>query len=108
MRSIIHLPTLIPLCLLASLNSCIPVYTSTTMIKKGRAREPFDAVIVPGRPYHPERKHADFLLKARMHWALTLYKKGLAKNIIFSGGAVYSPYREGLIMKLYAQAMNID
>jgi hypothetical protein len=107
MRSI-HPASLILLCSLGCLSSCIPVYTSQKILTKNDHREPFDAVIVPGRPYYPGKRHPDFLFKARMQWALTLYKKGLAKNIIFSGWAVYSPYKEGLIMKLYAQAMNVD
>lgn len=65
----------------------------------------FDAIIVPGVPY--EDAALDSVMKARVIWAYILYKNGMARNVIFSGSAVYSPYYEALIMGLYAQQLGI-
>ena len=46
-------------------------------------------------------------MKGRVYWSKYLYDKGIAKNIIYSGAAVYSPYYEGKIMALYAEALGI-
>ena len=93
--------------LLVQLGACITP-------KKGPRREyeyaaknlaPFDAIIVPGTPFN--NGSWDSVMKARLLWAMVLYKNGVAKNIIFSGGAVYSPYPEAKIMGLYAQKLGI-
>jgi len=65
----------------------------------------FDAVIVPGIPFR--NGSWDSVMKARVLWSYVLYKNGYAKNIIYSGAAVYSPYKEAVIMGLYAQALGI-
>ncbi len=67
---------------------------------------PFDAIIVPGSPYNDSSSLRQVMI-ARIHWAKYLYDKGIAKNIIFSGSAVYTPYFEGLAMKLVADSMGI-
>jgi uncharacterized SAM-binding protein YcdF (DUF218 family) len=67
--------------------------------------KPFDAIIVPGIPFN--NGAWDSVMKARLLWATVLFKEGMAKNIIFSGAAVYSPYSEAKIMGLYAQKMGI-
>jgi hypothetical protein len=65
----------------------------------------FDAIIVPGVPFY---KNAwDSTMKSRVIWSYILYKHGYAKNIIYSGGAVYSPYYEDKIMGLYAQQLGV-
>jgi hypothetical protein len=46
-------------------------------------------------------------MKGRLLWAKYLYDKGIARNVIFSGAAVYTPYNEGAIMALYAVALGI-
>ncbi len=66
---------------------------------------PFDVVIVPGMPYDTAKINP--LFKGRMLWAQELYDKGIARNIIFSGSAVHSPYIEGIIMKMMADRMGI-
>lgn len=66
---------------------------------------PFDAIIVPGLPFE-DGKWGD-LMKSRMYWASYLYKKGFAKNVIFSGSAVYSPYVEAEIMAMYGEKLGI-
>jgi uncharacterized SAM-binding protein YcdF (DUF218 family) len=67
--------------------------------------QPYDAVIVPGVPFNGSRW--DTVMKGRVLWATYLYRKGITKNIIFSGGAVYSPYIEGRIFALYAEALGV-
>lgn len=68
-------------------------------------RAPFDAVIVPGIPYSKE--NPEYMMPVRLRWAMELYKKGIAKNIIFSGSAVHSPYVEGLYMKIMADSLGV-
>jgi len=71
-----------------------------------RAKEaPFDAVVVPGVPF--EGGQWSYIMQMRVHWAVHLYKRGLTKNIVFSGGAVYSPYVEATIMGLYAEQLGV-
>ncbi|OJW84051.1 MAG: hypothetical protein BGO69_09740 [Bacteroidetes bacterium 46-16] len=67
--------------------------------------QPFDAIIVPGIPF----KHGnwDSVMKARVIWAWVLYKNNITRNVIFSGAAVYSPYKESVVMGLYAQQLGI-
>jgi uncharacterized SAM-binding protein YcdF (DUF218 family) len=66
---------------------------------------PYDAIIVPGYP-HSKDKWSD-IVKIRVYWADYLYKKGLTRNIIFSGSAVYTPYVESEVMALYAEALGV-
>lgn len=65
----------------------------------------FDAAIVPGIGF--KNGQWDSVMKGRVLWADFLYRKGIIKNIIFSGGAVYTPYYEAKIMGLYAQKLGI-
>jgi uncharacterized SAM-binding protein YcdF (DUF218 family) len=65
----------------------------------------FDAIIVPGVPFL--NNAWDSVMKGRVLWSYILYKNGMAKNIIYSGGAVYSPYFEAKIMGLYAIQLGI-
>jgi hypothetical protein len=67
--------------------------------------KPFDAIIVPGIPFR--NGNWDTVMKARVIWAWILYKNGMTKNVIFSGAAVYSPYKEAVVMGLYAQELGI-
>lgn len=66
---------------------------------------PYDAIVVPGMRYESTSQNS--LYKARMQWAKMLYDSGIARNIIFSGGAVYTPYNEGSVMKIFADSMGI-
>lgn len=65
----------------------------------------YDAAIVPGVPFNEPTW--DRVMQMRVLWAVHLYKKGIVKNLIMSGSAVYSPYVEGQIMKLYAVKMGV-
>lgn len=66
--------------------------------------KPFDAIIVPGVPFNG--KWSD-VMRLRIMWSKFLFERGYAKNIIFSGGAVHSPYVESKIMALYSEALGI-
>ena len=90
---------------LLSFSSCI--YSSKTQHRlfSEAEKKQFDVIIVPGVPF--ENNLWDRVMKGRVYWARYLYDKGIAKNIIFSGAAVYSPYYEGKIMALYAEALGI-
>lgn len=67
--------------------------------------KPIDVAIVPGLPlYHGQW---DTLLKTRMLWSVYLYKKGYIKNIIFSGNAVYTKWREGGCMADIAKKLGV-
>jgi uncharacterized SAM-binding protein YcdF (DUF218 family) len=67
--------------------------------------KPYDAIIVPGIPYDKEKTSS--VLKMRMLWAKYLYENGFAKNIIFSGSAVYTPFVESIAMKVMADSLGI-
>jgi len=96
-----------------------PVYTLLAMLLAGcsfsqskskkllRAAEDetFDMVIVPGIPL--ENGEWGRIMKARVYWAKFLYEKGIARNVMFSGSAVHSPYYESKVMALYAEAIGI-
>lgn len=64
------------------------------------AHKQYDVIIVPGVPFIEPKW--DQTMQMRVLWATHLYKNGSTKKIIMSGSAVYSPYIEGQIMKLYA------
>lgn len=86
------------------LSSCLSMGAGRTY-KRYAAEQPFDAVIVPGVPF--ENGEWSDIMKIRVHWAVYLYKKGLTKNIVFSGNSVYSPYIEARIMALYAEQLGV-
>lgn len=65
----------------------------------------YDVIAVPGVPFKEERW--DSTMKARVYWSKYLFDKGIAKNIMYSGSSVYTPYYEGEIMVLYAIAIGI-
>lgn len=73
--------------------------------KKYLSRAPYDVIIVPGVPY--DGKHWSEAMRNRVQWANYLYKKGIAKNIIYSGAAVYTEYEEAKVMALYGEALGI-
>ncbi|MCW3103696.1 MAG: hypothetical protein JWO09_2136 [Bacteroidetes bacterium] len=75
----------------------------TKLYKRALKNGPYDVIIVPGVPFDGNRWST--AMKGRVIWADYLIKQGIAKNVIFSGGAVYSPYVEAKIMALYAEAL---
>jgi vancomycin permeability regulator SanA len=91
--------------LLILMSSCaFSSKTCTKLLKKSMA-EPYDIIIVPGVPL--ENGKWSYTMKGRVCWSKYLYDKGIAKNVIYSGAAVYSPYCEAEIMALYAEKLGI-
>jgi uncharacterized SAM-binding protein YcdF (DUF218 family) len=78
--------------------------STRTAFEKAEPNMPFDAVIVPGVPY--DTAWSD-IMRLRVLWSYHLYSRGLTKNIIFSGSAVYTPYIESRIMAEYAKALGV-
>jgi uncharacterized SAM-binding protein YcdF (DUF218 family) len=70
-----------------------------------KKEKPFDVIIVPGVPY--EKENTTSVMKMRIFWAKHLYDSGFARNIIFSGSAVYSPFVESIAMKVIADSLGI-
>ncbi len=91
--------------LLLASSACIYSPKTQKRLFKEIESQQFDAIIVPGVPF--ENNQWDRTMKGRVYWSKYLYDKGIAKNIIYSGAAVYSPYYEGKIMALYAEALGI-
>jgi len=79
---------------------------TTNTYNKYVVNAPFDAIIVPGLPYEPSKQN--ILFKARILWAKSLFEKGIAKNIIFSGAAVHTPWIEARIMKILSDSLGVS
>ena len=87
------------------LSSCsYSARTCRTLLKQSASKS-YDIVVVPGVPLENEKWSPT--MKARIYWSKYLYDKGIAKNIMYSGSAVYSPFCEGEVMALYAEAIGI-
>ncbi len=78
--------------------------TCSDLLKDARIKK-YDIVIIPGVPF--ENGKWSFVMKSRVYWSKYLYDKGITKNVIYSGDAVYSPYCEGEIMAMYAEKLGI-
>jgi uncharacterized SAM-binding protein YcdF (DUF218 family) len=76
----------------------------SSLLNKSKAGN-YDMIVVPGVPF-VDGKWSN-TMKARIYWSKYLYDKGIAKNIMYSGSAVYSPYCEAVIMALYAEKIGI-
>ena len=98
--------TLLGLVCLLSQSGCFTLQSPRSAYRKVGARQQnFDAVIVPGVPF--DGNTWSNTMHCRVLWSYLLYKNGYVKNIIYSGGAVYSPYYEAKIMGLYAQQLGV-
>lgn len=87
------------------LNACSFSAKTTQDYYKKALTESYEMVAVPGVPF--TEAGWDSTMKARVYWSKHLYDKGIAKNIMYSGSSVYSPYYEAEIMALYAIAIGI-
>ena len=83
----------------------VSVRETKSLYKEAKTKAPYDVVIVPGYPF--KNGAWDDLLKARIYWSWLLFNRGMTKNVMYSGSAVYSPYIESRIMRLYAIALGI-
>lgn len=80
-------------------------HSTKACYEKNILLQPYDAIIIPGVPF--EDSSWSYIMKGRVLWSVYLYQHGYAKNIIYSGSAVYSPYTEGKIMALYAEKLGV-
>ncbi len=93
------------LLLAAVLTHCTYSRYATKSYERALREKPFDVVIVPGVPYEGDETTA--VMKMRLFWAKHLYDSGFTTHIIFSGSSVYSPYVEGIVMKIMADSLGI-
>ncbi len=101
--SYLYLPFLLPAIIL--LNACSFSAKTTQRYYTKALIQSYDMIAVPGVPF--TEAGWDSTMKARVYWSKYLFDKGIAKNIMYSGSSVYSPYYEGEIMALYAIAIGI-
>lgn len=90
---------------LATLSYCSFRRFAENSYADAKAQKPFDVIVVPGVPF--EREEISSIMKMRILWAKHLYDSGYTKNIIFSGSAVYTPFIEGIAMKVIADSLGI-
>jgi len=94
-------------CIVFSLYSCGFSEGATRRKLKKNEHTSFDVIVVPGVPPDSMPLHWGRIMKARVYWSKFLYDRGIAKNIIYSGGAQYSPYYESRVMAMYGEAIGI-
>ena len=92
--------------LLGILNACSYTEKTTGNMLAAARSNPYDLIVVPGVPL--ENGKWSRTMKARIYWSKYLYDQGIAKNIMYSGSAVYTPYYEAEVMALYAAAIGIN
>ncbi|MBX2902044.1 MAG: YdcF family protein [Chitinophagales bacterium] len=100
-----YLTLLTAIILLLSATSCSLEKLVNKKNSKSFAKAPYDVVIIPGYPF--EASSHQELFSIRVHWAKALYDRGIARNFIFSGNAVHTPYVEGTLMKIFADSLGI-
>ena len=88
-----------------SLNACFYSGKTSRKLLEAAKTENYELVVVPGVPFKDGKWSRT--MKGRVYWSKFLYDHGIAKNLMYSGSSVYSPYYEGMIMALYAQAIGI-
>jgi uncharacterized SAM-binding protein YcdF (DUF218 family) len=87
------------------LNSCAFSSKMCMSLLEESIAKKYDMIVVPGVPF--QNGQWSNTMKARIYWSKYLYDKGIAKNVMYSGSAVYSPYCEAEIMALYAEKLGI-
>lgn len=87
------------------LSSCFYSNKAAQKLYDASAANSYDLVVIPGVPFDGDKW--DKTMKGRVYWSKFLYDKGIAKNCMYSGSSVYSPYYEGMIMAMYAVELGI-
>lgn len=87
-------------------SSCADQKFARKYYEKAKQAEPYDVIIVTGIPYN-DSSNTGMIFTARVLWAKYLYDHGIAKNIIFSGSSVSTPYYEGKAMKIVADSLGV-
>ncbi len=99
-------PAILLIVLLALLlQSCAYSSKTSSALLQHAGKNAYDMVVVPGIPF--ENGQWSYAMKGRVYWAVYLYKQGIARNLMFSGGAVYTPYTEASVMALYAEKLGV-
>jgi uncharacterized SAM-binding protein YcdF (DUF218 family) len=91
---------------IAFLSACNFKSAVNDMYARYIVRAPYDVIIVPGMGFDTATQQTSGF-NTRIVWAKTLYDRGVAKNIIFSGAACSSPYVEGTVMKMIAEKIGV-
>ncbi|HTQ63871.1 MAG TPA: ElyC/SanA/YdcF family protein [Puia sp.] len=91
---------------IATLFSCSFSSKACKKLYLEASKNKYDLIIVPGVPF--ENLEWGRTMKARIYWSKFLFDEGIAKNIMYSGSSVYTPYTEAEIMALYAEAIGIQ
>jgi len=91
--------------IVATFTSCIYHNKKCQKLYAAAATQKYDLVVVPGIAY--DSTGWTRIMKARVYWSKYLYDNGIAKNIMYSGAAVYTKYCEAEIMAQYAEAIGI-
>jgi len=105
MRRFVFPGLIILLLVPALLSSCTFSKKACINMLDAAIKNPYDIIVVPGVPF--EDSTWSRVMKGRVYWSKYLYDKGVTKNIIYSGSAVYTPYIEADIMALYAEKIGI-
>ena len=84
---------------------CIYTSVSAGKLLQNAKGTSYDMIIVPGVPL--ENGKWSRTMKGRIYWSKFLFDAGIAKNIMYSGAAVATPYCEAEVMALYAEAIGI-
>jgi len=92
--------------LLMIFSSCSYSAKKSLSLYKENNKKQYDVIIVPGVPF--ENGTWSRTMRARVLWSKFLYDKGIAKHVMYSGSAVYSPFIEAEIMALYGEALGLD
>jgi uncharacterized SAM-binding protein YcdF (DUF218 family) len=90
---------------LVFLNSCAYSSKASRQLLKEALNKQYDMIVVPGVPFEDGKWSAT--MRDRVYWSKYLYMKGIARNVMYSGSAVYSPYREAEIMAMYGEKLGI-
>ena len=96
---------LTPTVVLGVLSCSFSAKATRQLLQKAENSGPADVIIVPGVPF--ENGKWDRIMKGRVYWSKYLFDRGVAKNIMYSGSAVYTAYYEAEIMAMYAKAIGI-
>jgi uncharacterized SAM-binding protein YcdF (DUF218 family) len=86
-------------------NSCAYSSRASRNLLEESMAKGYDIIVIPGVPF--ENGHWSLTMKGRIYWSKYLYDRGIARNVMYSGSAVYSPYNEAGIMALYAEKIGI-
>ena len=97
--------SLLSITILILIQSCSYSAKVSNRLLQEASSQSYDMIVVPGVPL--ENGKWSNTMKGRIYWSKYLYDKGIAKNIMFTGSSVYTPYVEAEVMALYAEALGV-